>query len=111
HEPDSSHYQLLRAFTDDATLSAASAALASEQYRTHEFGDSVLIETIRAKADTITVRLKADTTYVRLQLAELAAGDDAHRIACDLSAHPLACRRVIVSDMDDQLVIVRAGPA
>ena len=27
HEPDSSHYQLLRAFVDDATLAEASAAL------------------------------------------------------------------------------------
>jgi S-adenosylmethionine:tRNA ribosyltransferase-isomerase len=44
HEPGSSHYELLRAFTDDATLAAASAALDAEGYRTHEFGDSVLIE-------------------------------------------------------------------
>ena len=44
HEPDSSHYQLLRAFVDDETLSEASAALEACGYRTHEFGDSVLIE-------------------------------------------------------------------
>jgi S-adenosylmethionine:tRNA ribosyltransferase-isomerase len=44
HEPDSSHYQLLRAFADDTTLTGASAALEARQYRTHEFGDSVLIE-------------------------------------------------------------------
>jgi len=44
HEPDSSHYQLLRAFADDATLACASAALEAFEYRTHEFGDSVLIE-------------------------------------------------------------------
>jgi S-adenosylmethionine:tRNA ribosyltransferase-isomerase len=44
HEPDSSHYQLLRAFVDDAVLSQASAALEANGYRTHEFGDSVLIE-------------------------------------------------------------------
>ncbi len=44
HEPDSSHYQLLRAFVDDETLAAASAALDARGYRTHEFGDSVLIE-------------------------------------------------------------------
>ena len=44
HEPDSSHYQLLRAFADDATLAGASAALETLAYRTHEFGDSVLIE-------------------------------------------------------------------
>jgi S-adenosylmethionine:tRNA ribosyltransferase-isomerase len=44
HEPDSSHYQLLRAFADDASMAAATAALEALEYRTHEFGDSVLIE-------------------------------------------------------------------
>ena len=44
HEPGSSHYQLLRAFADDATLEEASGALDAGGYRTHEFGDSVLIE-------------------------------------------------------------------
>jgi S-adenosylmethionine:tRNA ribosyltransferase-isomerase len=44
HEPATSHYQLLRAFTDDATLSRASSELESRGYRTHEFGDSMLIE-------------------------------------------------------------------
>src|SRR5262245_39833616 len=44
HEPDSSHYQLLRAFAGDAALAAATAALEALEYRTHEFGDSVLIE-------------------------------------------------------------------
>jgi S-adenosylmethionine:tRNA ribosyltransferase-isomerase len=44
HEPDSSHYQLLRAFTDDETMAEASAALEAAGYQTHEFGDSVLIE-------------------------------------------------------------------
>jgi S-adenosylmethionine:tRNA ribosyltransferase-isomerase len=50
HEPGSSHYQLLRAFADDETLAAASAALDAARYRTHEFGDSVLIETDRLRA-------------------------------------------------------------
>ena len=44
HETDTSHYQLLRAFTDDAVLARADQLLADEGYRTHEFGDSVLIE-------------------------------------------------------------------
>lgn len=44
HEPQESHYQLLRAFQDDTTLARASAALEAHGYRTHEFGDSVLIE-------------------------------------------------------------------
>src|SRR5207237_8972743 len=44
HEPGTSHYELLRAFTDDATLGRASDELTARGYRTHEFGDSVLIE-------------------------------------------------------------------
>jgi len=43
HEPDSSHYQLLRAFADDATLADATAALEASAYRTHEFGDSMFV--------------------------------------------------------------------
>jgi S-adenosylmethionine:tRNA ribosyltransferase-isomerase len=44
HEPGTSHYELLRAFVDDATLDRASRELNALDYRTHEFGDSVLIE-------------------------------------------------------------------
>jgi S-adenosylmethionine:tRNA ribosyltransferase-isomerase len=44
HEPGTSHYELLRAFADDAILSRANDELVARDYRTHEFGDSVLIE-------------------------------------------------------------------
>jgi S-adenosylmethionine:tRNA ribosyltransferase-isomerase len=44
HEPGTSHYQLLRAFVDDATLGRASEEMDLLGYRTHEFGDSILIE-------------------------------------------------------------------
>lgn len=44
HEQGTSHYELLRAFLDDATLERTSAELDARGYRTHEFGDSVLIE-------------------------------------------------------------------
>ena len=44
HEPDTSHYGLLRAFTDTVTLTRASEELEAHRYRTHEFGDSVWIE-------------------------------------------------------------------
>jgi len=44
HEPGTSHYELLRAFADDATLGRMSDEVAARDYRTHEFGDSVLIE-------------------------------------------------------------------
>lgn len=51
HEPGTSHYELLRAFTDDATLRATSAELDGRGYRTHEFGDSVLIERAESVQD------------------------------------------------------------
>jgi S-adenosylmethionine:tRNA ribosyltransferase-isomerase len=44
HQPGESHFELLRAFADDAALDAISVALAEHGYRAHEFGDSVLIE-------------------------------------------------------------------
>jgi S-adenosylmethionine:tRNA ribosyltransferase-isomerase len=43
HERGTSHYELLRAFADDVTLSAADEEIASHGYRPHEFGDSVLV--------------------------------------------------------------------
>jgi S-adenosylmethionine:tRNA ribosyltransferase-isomerase len=44
HEPGTSHHELLRAFASDDTLARAQRALADHAYRTHEFGDSALIE-------------------------------------------------------------------
>jgi S-adenosylmethionine:tRNA ribosyltransferase-isomerase len=50
HEVGSSHYELLRAFMDDETLERANAHLDAGGYRTHEFGDSMLIERRRKYA-------------------------------------------------------------
>jgi S-adenosylmethionine:tRNA ribosyltransferase-isomerase len=44
HEPGTSHYELLRAFADDATLRHAADELDARDYQTHEFGDSILVE-------------------------------------------------------------------
>jgi S-adenosylmethionine:tRNA ribosyltransferase-isomerase len=44
HEPGTSHYELLQAFADKGALRRADDALEGAGYRTHEFGDSVLIE-------------------------------------------------------------------
>ena len=44
HEPGTSHYELLRALVDDHVLRRATLELDTHGYRTHEFGDSVLIE-------------------------------------------------------------------
>ena len=43
HEPGTSHYELLRAFLEDSTLERATSELIARDYKTHEFGDSVLI--------------------------------------------------------------------
>jgi S-adenosylmethionine:tRNA ribosyltransferase-isomerase len=43
HEPGTSHYELLRAFLEDSTLERATNELTTHGYKTHEFGDSVLI--------------------------------------------------------------------
>jgi S-adenosylmethionine:tRNA ribosyltransferase-isomerase len=43
HEPYESHHKLLRAFQSDYVLARADVALEASGYRTHEFGDSVLI--------------------------------------------------------------------
>ena len=43
HEPGTTHYELLRAFLEDSTLERATKELTRHGYKTHEFGDSVLI--------------------------------------------------------------------
>jgi S-adenosylmethionine:tRNA ribosyltransferase-isomerase len=43
HQPGEGHFELLRAFADDALLAKASAACIAYRYRAHEFGDSMLI--------------------------------------------------------------------
>jgi S-adenosylmethionine:tRNA ribosyltransferase-isomerase len=43
HERGTSHYELLRAFLEDSTLERATEELTARGYKTHEFGDSVLI--------------------------------------------------------------------
>ena len=43
HERGTTHYELLRAFLEDSTLERATEELTARGYKTHEFGDSVLI--------------------------------------------------------------------
>lgn len=49
HEPGTSHHALLRAFIEAATLSRVDSALEDARFRTHEFGDSVLVEHAKAR--------------------------------------------------------------
>ncbi len=44
HERGTSHFEMLRAFTGDAVLERAGRELERLGYRSHEFGDSVLVE-------------------------------------------------------------------
>jgi S-adenosylmethionine:tRNA ribosyltransferase-isomerase len=44
HQPGESHFQLLRAFADDASLDRIATAVIARDYRGHEFGDSMLLE-------------------------------------------------------------------
>ena len=53
HEPGTSHYELLRAFTSDTALQRADAQLQQHGYRTHEFGDSVLILAQADRPETV----------------------------------------------------------
>ncbi len=48
HEPGTSHYELLRAFLTDTILERATIELSTNDYRTHEFGDSVLIQSCKS---------------------------------------------------------------
>lgn len=50
HEPGASHHTLLQAFVDPGLLRHIDETLASHGYRTHEFGDSVLVEHTRQSA-------------------------------------------------------------
>jgi S-adenosylmethionine:tRNA ribosyltransferase-isomerase len=62
HEPGTSHHQLLHAFADSAVLARADDALNSAGYRTHEFGDSVLIERDSRRYSRDTARRRAAKT-------------------------------------------------
>jgi S-adenosylmethionine:tRNA ribosyltransferase-isomerase len=55
HEPGTSHYELLRAFQDDEVLAEAIDEANARDYRTHEFGDSLFVQTMYRCAATASV--------------------------------------------------------
>ena len=59
HEPGTSHYALLGAFVSAATLRDADRELEQHGYRTHEFGDSVLVERAASSVATGSARGRA----------------------------------------------------
>jgi S-adenosylmethionine:tRNA ribosyltransferase-isomerase len=56
HQPGDSHFELLRAFARDALLDRVSEAFRVHDYHLHDFGDSMLIERHRRRADQGTSR-------------------------------------------------------
>jgi S-adenosylmethionine:tRNA ribosyltransferase-isomerase len=64
HEPGTSHYEMLRAFVDDETLERVSRDLDSRAYRTHEYGDSILIERPAARASLRALAVHAECVCV-----------------------------------------------
>jgi S-adenosylmethionine:tRNA ribosyltransferase-isomerase len=71
HETGTSHYELLRAFADDSILRRMTRELDSCGYRTHEFGDSVLIE---RHADAWARSTRKDSSRWRLKTREILRG-------------------------------------
>ena len=69
HEPSTSHYELLRAFATDAVLRRASEALDRHGYRTHEFGDSVLLERAAQSSTRTCPRISPAGNLVECTLA------------------------------------------
>jgi S-adenosylmethionine:tRNA ribosyltransferase-isomerase len=57
HEPGTSHHDLLRAFAGDSAMRAMNEALDAGGFRTHEFGDSVLIARRRAASSLRNIRI------------------------------------------------------
>ena len=53
HQPGESHFELLKAFANDAVLAKISEAFSKHSYRSHEFGDSLLIERGRGIATSL----------------------------------------------------------
>jgi S-adenosylmethionine:tRNA ribosyltransferase-isomerase len=63
HEPGTSHYELLHAFAGGSVLRRADRALDGGGFRTHEFGDSVLIERASERYSSEVRRCEADVIF------------------------------------------------
>jgi S-adenosylmethionine:tRNA ribosyltransferase-isomerase len=86
HEPGTSHYELLQAFADTEFLRRAVAVHDAAGFRTHEFGDSVLIERDRRKYSRAVRPAAASGKSTQKQAL---AGAAAPRILRAFSATPL----------------------
>ena len=76
HEPETSHYDVLRAFASEPELGRASVELETHGYRTHEFGDSVLIERRQTGShDQLDDREKLEDEPMKLNHLNLTVSD------------------------------------
>jgi S-adenosylmethionine:tRNA ribosyltransferase-isomerase len=74
HEPGTSHYDLLHAFAGERALRRADRLLEAGCFRTHEFGDSVLIERASDKYSRDVQRCEADVIFAANARTGRAAG-------------------------------------
>ena len=85
HEPNTSHYELLRAFQDDDVLDRAVGEANARGYRTHEFGDSLFmtLAVLRARdaRPSRAARRKADS--VRSDRERRCLAERAHVVPGD----------------------------
>jgi S-adenosylmethionine:tRNA ribosyltransferase-isomerase len=63
HEAGTSHYDLLHAFAGEPVLRRADRALDAQGFRTHEFGDSVLIERASERYSSGIRRCEAEAIF------------------------------------------------
>ena len=80
HEPGESHYQLLRAFANDSMLQRMSRALKQDGYRSHEFGDSVLIMRQQGESSLGSKRLAGSHIFWRWSPPGLFPKDSNERV-------------------------------
>ena len=74
HERGTSHHDLLQAFVTGSTLDAIDAELERYGYRTHEFGDSVLLEKARERPAIPMEAIRPSHVVLGLQIQYPCAG-------------------------------------
>ena len=100
HEPGTSHHDLLHAFVEPAVLRRADAELAARRYRTHEFGDSMLVE----RAAVLPRRRAADA-----RLDVLADNQPGAALIGEVRPQPIERDRQAAAK-PDQEIDVRGAP-
>ena len=91
HERGTSHYELLRAFLPSETLEHMEQQLESQHYRTHEFGDSILVEKA-APLETFTsqdsILVEKTPEPLDTSTSQTPPAEMRHSYAASAYAHP-----------------------